>query len=334
MLLKEFRDLRSKHDKLLGLPDQLNYAIPIDDFTIALKDGAFLSAFECSGLDLNSASTEELDAHRAQGNRALARLDDGFMYNADLIRHPSVEYASRTFPNPVSAALDREREIQYSAEGQHFETRCVLTITYRPPGDAQTRIGNVFLSGTAKRSDWRRQLSWFEQKLREFEDAISPVWKLTALEMPDLLSHLASCINGRMCEIAVPSTPTYLDAIVGNQDLIAGFKPRIGGRHLRVVALSGFPPFSFSETAGPGNPGRTQNGDQPADRLPAQLVSEAAWVARHHQRALRLRRWRSISKSACTQNGRGRRPGDHGGRGWCHPILLRHAQSDHHRGPR
>jgi type IV secretion system protein TrbE len=145
MFLKEFKDLRHKRAKLRGLPDQLNYAIPIDDYTIALKDGAFLSAFDCAGLDLNSASVEELDAHRTQGNRALARLDDGFQYNIDLFRYPSVEYSSRTFPDPVSAALDREREIQYSAEGQHFETRCVLTITYRPPADAQTRIAGVFL---------------------------------------------------------------------------------------------------------------------------------------------------------------------------------------------
>ena len=92
MFLKEFKDLRRKRGRLLGLPDQLNYAIPIDDYTIALKDGAFLSSFECSGLDLNSASIEELDAHRAQANRALARLDDGFMYNIDLIRHPSIDY--------------------------------------------------------------------------------------------------------------------------------------------------------------------------------------------------------------------------------------------------
>jgi type IV secretion system protein VirB4 len=249
MFFKEFKDLRRSRDRLLGLPDRLNYAIPTDDYTIAMKDGAFLSAFECSGLDLNSASVEELDAHRAQGNRALARLDDGFMYNVDLIRHPSGEYSGRTFPDPVSAALDREREIQYSAEGQHFETRCVLTITYRPPADAQTRMAGVFLSGAPKHTHWRRQLNWLKQKLREFEDAISPVWKLTALDMDALLSHLASCINGRLHEIAVPRTPTYLDAVLGNQDLIAGFKPRVGGRHIRVVALSGFPPFSFAEMA-------------------------------------------------------------------------------------
>ena len=75
MFLKEFKDLRCKRAKLRGLPDQLNYAIPVDDYTIALKDGAFLSAFDCAGLDLNSASVEELDAHRTEGNRALARLD-------------------------------------------------------------------------------------------------------------------------------------------------------------------------------------------------------------------------------------------------------------------
>jgi len=249
MLLKEFTDLRRKRSKLLGLPDQLNYAIPVNDHAIALKDGAFLSAFECAGLDLNSASAEELDAHRAQANRALARLDDGFMYNVDLIRHPSVEYPKRTFPDPVSAILDREREVQYSAEGKHFETRCVLTITYRPPADAQTKLAGIFLSGAPRRVDWRRQLDWFEQRLREFNDAISPVWKLTPLDLPALLSHLASCINGRMVQIAAPRSPIYLDAILGNQDFIAGFKPRLGGRHIRVVALSGFPPFSYAEMA-------------------------------------------------------------------------------------
>src|SRR6516162_903092 len=249
MFIKEFKDLRRKRDKLRGLPDQLNYAIPIDDHTIVMKDGAFLSAFSCSGLDLNSASHKELDAHRAQSNRALLRLDDGFMYNVDLIRHPSVDYPRRQFPDAVSATFDREREVQYCAEGQHFETDCVLTITYRPPADVQTKVAGIFLSGAPERVQWRRQLDWFKQRLREFEDAISPVWKLTPLGMPELLSHLVTCINGRLTQIAAPRPPIYLDAVVGTQDFITGFKPRIGGRHIRVVALAGFPPFSYAEMA-------------------------------------------------------------------------------------
>jgi type IV secretion system protein TrbE len=73
------------------------------------------------------------------------------------------------------------------------------------------------------------------------------VWKLMPLQTDALLSHLATCINGRICGLSAPFAPTYLDAVVGNQDLVAGFRPRIGGRHLRIIALSGFPPFSFSE---------------------------------------------------------------------------------------
>jgi type IV secretion system protein VirB4 len=249
MWFREFKDLRKLKDRRRGLPDQLNYAIPVNDRIIALKDGSFLAGFECTGLDLNSASIEELDAHRMQANRALARLDDGFMYNVDLIRQPSVDYPVRDFPDPVGAALEREREIQYTAEGSHLETRCILTTTYRPPTETQTRIAGVLISGTPRRTDWRRQLDWYQRKLREFADAISPVWKLTMLELPALLSHLATCISGRMTMIRPPGVPTYLDAVLGNQDFIAGFRPRIGGRHIRVVALAGFPPFSYAEMA-------------------------------------------------------------------------------------
>jgi hypothetical protein len=73
MLFKEFRELRRKPDLRRGLPDLLNYAYAEDDQTIMMKDGARFSAFACAGPDLNSASVEELDAHRALANRALIR---------------------------------------------------------------------------------------------------------------------------------------------------------------------------------------------------------------------------------------------------------------------
>ena len=63
MFLKEFRDLRRKADRRLGLPDLLNYGFAEDSHTIVTKDGARLVAFECHGSDLNSASAAELDAH-------------------------------------------------------------------------------------------------------------------------------------------------------------------------------------------------------------------------------------------------------------------------------
>ena len=49
MFFKEFRDLRRKPDRRLGLPDLLNFAFAEDDYTIVIKDGARLVAFECTG---------------------------------------------------------------------------------------------------------------------------------------------------------------------------------------------------------------------------------------------------------------------------------------------
>ena len=114
MFFKEFRDLRRKRDRRRGLPDLLNYAIAEDDYTIVMKDGARLVAFECHAPDLNSASPEELDAHRALGNRALIRLDEGFAYQFDHIRYPSAPRAKRTFADPASSMIDHEGALHYA----------------------------------------------------------------------------------------------------------------------------------------------------------------------------------------------------------------------------
>src|ERR1700722_4785320 len=94
-MFKEFRDLRRKADRRRGLPDLLNFGFAEDDYTIVMKDEARLVAFECLAPDLNSASPEELDAHRALANRAFIRLDDGFAYQVDLIRYPSGGHPQR-----------------------------------------------------------------------------------------------------------------------------------------------------------------------------------------------------------------------------------------------
>ena len=249
MFFKEFKDLRRKADRRRGLPDLLNYAFIEDDHTIVTKDGARLVAFECLGADLNSASTAELDAHRDLANRAFARFDDGFAWQIDLLRYPSGDYPQRVFADPVSGMLGHEAAVHFAQEGNHYETRCVLTIACRRTSAVQTRFGNAFLADVAPDAERDREREWFQQQLQEFADAISPVWKLVPLDMSALLSHITSCINGRMCQVRAPRHPVPLDAVLGNQDFVPGFKPRIGGRHLRVIALAGFPAFSHAELA-------------------------------------------------------------------------------------
>ncbi len=249
MFFKEFKDLRRKADRRLGLPDLLNYAFVEDDCTIVTKDGARLVAFECHGSDLNSASPAELDAHRTLANRAFARFDDGFAYQVDLMRYPSGKYPERVFADPVSAMLGHEAALHYAREGNHFESRCILSIACRRASVVQSRLGGAFISGMSVGADREREREWLKQQLQEFVAAVAPVWKLTPLEVSPHLSHITSCINGRICEVRAPGHPVPLDAVLGNQDFVPGFKPRIGGRHIRVISLAGFPSFSHAELA-------------------------------------------------------------------------------------
>ena len=117
---------------------------------------------------------------------------------------PAANILDGTFADPVSAMIGHEAALHYAQEGNHYETRCVLTIACRRTSAVETRLGGTFISG-AGGADREREREWFKQQLQEFVDAISPVWKLTPLDLSALLSHITSCINGRMCQVKAPA---------------------------------------------------------------------------------------------------------------------------------
>ena len=247
-MFREYKGLlKRKPDRRQGLPDQLNYAFVEDPATILMKDGARVVCFGCEGPDLNSASDEELDAHRLHANRGFARLAEGFAYQVDYIRYASAPRPVRTFPDPVSSMIDHEGALHYAEEGAHHESRTVLTVAWRPPSVIENRMEQFLLAGAPDSNDHERQREWLKRELHQFRAAMTPVWKMEPLDTSAQLSHFTTCINGRMSRVVAPRGVVPLDAVLGNQDFFPGSKPRIGRRHIAVVALGGFPHFSHAE---------------------------------------------------------------------------------------
>ena len=248
MLLPEFKKLRKKPDHAVGLPDLLNYAAFVAPGTILMKDGALLAGFAYVGPDLNSSSPEELASLTQHVNSALARFGDGWMLNVDLIRHESASYPEDgEFPDPTTRLIDRERQIHYTAERRHFETSFALTTTFRPPPDLHRRAARLFFSDNASATDWNRILDSFQRTVAEFQDALSASLRVVRMDDATLLTHLNACITGRLEYRRAPKFANYLDAVLGNHRFVSGFKPAVGGRHIRVVAPAGFPLESHAE---------------------------------------------------------------------------------------
>jgi type IV secretion system protein VirB4 len=246
-MFKEFRNLRRQSDRLGGFPDLLNYAALIDPGIVLLKDGSLLAGWRYSGPDLNSASPEEMTALVHQVNAGLARLGDGWMMNVDLIRKPSIGYPEAgAFPDSVTALIDHERRLHYTEEGQHFESRFALTLTWTPPTEMQSRAAGLLFQGR-RATDWEETLDLFRRSLAENEDALSARFLMQRMDDGALLSHLNSCITARPDPFRPPAEGNFLDVLLGNHEFHAGFQPMLDDLHIRLIGLTGLPLHSWPE---------------------------------------------------------------------------------------
>jgi type IV secretion/conjugal transfer VirB4 family ATPase len=254
-IVREFRT------KTKSYADLLQYAAEIDDGIVLNKDGSLTAGWSYRGNDLDSASAYELDSLSQRVNASLKRRGSGWMLHVDAIRRPSRTYtANCPFPDRTTALIDDERRLQYEAEGAHYETEYVLCVTYLPPMDRDERFTSLLVEGdkTDYESSSARALRMFRAALDDMEDTLAQQLRLhrlrarkvvdergTEIVYDDLLAHLAFCVTGDDHPIRLPKVPMFLDGVLGGVDFYGGLKPRVGGRHIRTIGITGFPNESY-----------------------------------------------------------------------------------------
>jgi type IV secretion system protein VirB4 len=253
--------IREFRTKLKGYSDLLVYAAVIEDGIILNKDGALLAGWEYRGFDMDSSSNLELDALAEHANSAFKRRDTGWMMHVDAVRRPARNYPEGAhFPDRTTAIIDEERRLQHQAESSHFETTYVLIFTYLPPPDAHDKMTQFLVEGDKDEDDTNsgaRALRSFKAALTEFEDNLSFNLRFRRLKsreveaegqkftVDDLLSHLNMCVTGDPHPVRLPATPMFLDGVLGSVDFYGGLKPRVSGRNVRTISITGFPNESY-----------------------------------------------------------------------------------------
>ena len=234
-----------------GVPDLLLYDSLIAPDVMLLQDGALLAAFRYRGPDMASRTPDELAGLSALANRALC-LGSGWLIHVDAIRAESPGYpGSGHFPDTVTRAIDEERRLQFERVGRHYESTYYLAITYLPPMAKEERVKGWLFSGKTDRdvTGPRRILRMFEEKVTAIGELLGAGIRIERLGPTDggcndLLRYIRTCVTGNDGPFVTPEVPVFLQDVIGVVDLVGGIEPRLGGRHLRLLAIDGFPGFT------------------------------------------------------------------------------------------
>ena len=250
--LKEYRSTAK------GLPDLCVYAGLVAPGLVLNKNASFTAAWEVKGLDTASSTRDELTAISTQFNQAIKLFGTGFMLHVDAVRSPKIAYSNPEashFPDPVTQLIDDERRA-FFGRGLCYATKTIVSVTYQPNLSAE-KIAAV-AHGGAKTDPLARAQNHFQNVLFEVEDALSNSLIMRRLQekeienedgekevYSDLLSHLQHCVSGELHPVRVPNTAMYLDAILCSEDFTGGIAPKLGNRHVVILAIDGLPQESW-----------------------------------------------------------------------------------------
>ena len=140
-----------------------------------------------------------------------------------------------------------------------IESEYFLTLTYLPPEETEEKIRGWMFDGLREfKSSAERALEFFKSRVSAFDDIFSSLFtaeRLRAVRSVDehgfpaahdqLLRYVQRCVTLIDHPFALPEVPAYLSEIVGTADFVAGVTPKVGRKHLRVIAIDGFPRLSF-----------------------------------------------------------------------------------------
>lgn len=212
---------------------------------IVNKDGTLSSCFLIEGPDFGTSTSETLERLSSVVNSVLVGLAGEHVVHLDAIRRRASGYpVEGAFPDPLTAYLDELRREDYESEsGEHFITETILTVTQIPPREIYARVALRFERGfESQRRDWERSVCGFCERLKALEERLSSVLRVEALSPGRTLGHLRECATGLGGGRAADFEPgILLDTVLGPQDFVGGWEPRIGEMHLALVSVEGLP---------------------------------------------------------------------------------------------
>jgi len=241
-------DPTTRRRPALGTADLMPWLAFVRPGIVLNKDWSITAAWDYRGPDVESATAAELEALSNQLNTALRFLGSGHALHVDAIRRPVTTYLEGHFAPDIARWIDEERRERFSS-GQHYETVYRLAITWGLP-TRKLRWFERFLTANLEvpsNASWDEELNRFESAVQQVTDLLGAVVALRRLDSEELARYLHTCATGLDHPIRLPRQyqGRIIDRLLGDQEISAGYYPRIGKLHFRILGIEGLPDQSY-----------------------------------------------------------------------------------------
>jgi type IV secretion system protein VirB4 len=241
------------------LADLVKWAALVAPGVVLNKNGSFQTTFRYRGPDLDSSTESELISTCARLNNITRRLGSGWAIYFDAVRRETTAYPRSRFPDPVSALIDEERCASFES-GEHFESTYYCTLIWMPPPLIEAAAEALFFDddvepdGLSRREAGRRRAdqaaseylaSFLGERNRLIAQFASIFPSVVPLDDAETLSYLHSTVSTKLHPVAVPAVPDCLDALLTDEPLTGGGKPKLGRQYIGVLSVKSFPNESF-----------------------------------------------------------------------------------------
>ncbi|RYD99926.1 MAG: conjugal transfer protein TrbE, partial [Sphingomonadales bacterium] len=254
------------------LEDYLPWAMLVAPGIVLNKDGSFQATARFRGPDVRSATPEELVSFAARANNVFRRLGSGWAAYIEADRREITSYPDGAFEDDLSRLIDSERAADFEQTDSQFETFHHLTLQWMPAPDSSRKASAFFFEADRRRSQAAQPpaapmktrkivISGGKQTLdrRVAREALEAFQRSAALAFgmfesiaaefqrltdDETLSYLKRQVSPRATPVRAPASAAFLDGCLCDAPLVGGVAPMLGAKHLRVLTLKGFPPFT------------------------------------------------------------------------------------------
>ncbi len=241
------------------LADLVKWTAVVAPGVVLCKNGSFQTTFHYRGPDLDSSTESELVSTCARLNNIYRRLGDGWAIYTDAVRRETSSYPRSRFPDQISSLIDEERRAGFEG-GEHFESSYYCTLIWMPPALIEAAAEALFFDDDAEPSELSRRevgrlradsvaaeylASFLSERNRLIAQFAGIFPSVAPLNDAETLSYLHSTVSTKLHPIAVPEVPDCLDALLCDEPLTGGGKPKLGRHYIGVLSIKSFPNQSY-----------------------------------------------------------------------------------------